>query len=144
MLVRRSGRTPCSVVTTARSRVGEDTSVQDGAVLHTTPMWPTRLGNQVTVGHNAHLEACTVEDKALIGSGSIVLHNARIGARRSWGPARSSATTRWSRRWRMALGVPATIKEGAVEPGHFDFGIQSYVHRAERYREELRRLPDHP
>jgi hypothetical protein len=32
----------------------------------------------------------------------------------------------------MALGVPATVKEGVVEPGHFDFGWQSYVDRAKR------------
>ena len=43
----------------------------------------------------------------------------------------------------MALGVPATIKEDSVEPGHFDFGVLSYVHRAERYKAELRRLPNH-
>ena len=59
--------------------VGDETSVQDGAVIHTTPVWPTLLGNRVTIGHNAHLEACTVEDRALVGSGSIVLHNAVVG-----------------------------------------------------------------
>ena len=60
--------------------VGEETSIQDGSILHTTPVWATRLGNRVTVGHNAHLEACTIEDRALVGSGSIVLHNAVVGA----------------------------------------------------------------
>ena len=40
----------------------------------------------------------------------------------------------------MALGIPATIKEGAVTPGHFDMGIQSYVDRRERFRTQLRRL----
>lgn len=124
--------------------VGEDTSVQDGAILHTTPMWSTVLGNQVTVGHNAHLEACTVEDKALVGSGSIVLHNAHIGREAIVGAGAFVGNNKVVPPLAMALGVPAAIKEGAVEPGHFDFGILSYVHRAERYREELRRLPDHP
>ncbi|HMV73303.1 MAG TPA: M10 family metallopeptidase C-terminal domain-containing protein, partial [Microthrixaceae bacterium] len=59
--------------------IGERTSVQDGAVLHTTPFWPTTVGNEVTIGHLAHLEGCTVEDKALIGIGSKVLHNATVG-----------------------------------------------------------------
>ena len=98
----------------------------------------------MTVGHNAHLEACTVEDKALIGSGSIVLHNARIGREAIVGAGAFVGNHKVVPPLAMALGVPATIKEGAVEPGHFDFGVLSYVHRAERYREELRRLPDHP
>ncbi|MCP4437000.1 MAG: gamma carbonic anhydrase family protein [Actinomycetia bacterium] len=123
--------------------VGEDSSVQDGAVLHTTPMWATVLGNHVTVGHNAHLEACTVEDKALIGSGSIVLHNAQIGREAVVGAGAFVGNNKVVPPLAMALGVPATIKPDAVEPGHFDFGVLSYVHRAERYREELRRLPDH-
>jgi carbonic anhydrase/acetyltransferase-like protein (isoleucine patch superfamily) len=40
----------------------------------------------------------------------------------------------------MALGVPATIKEGAVTPAHFDLGVESYVRRTSRYRDQLRRV----
>jgi hypothetical protein len=40
----------------------------------------------------------------------------------------------------MALGVPATIREDAVTPGHFDLGVASYVQRTGRYAEHLRRL----
>jgi carbonic anhydrase/acetyltransferase-like protein (isoleucine patch superfamily) len=43
--------------------VGERCSVQDGAVLHTTAVFPTTVGNEVTIGHLAHLEGCTVEDR---------------------------------------------------------------------------------
>ena len=58
--------------------VGENTSIQDGAVIHTTAFTPTKIGANVTVGHLAHLEGCIVHDWALVGSGSIVLHNAII------------------------------------------------------------------
>jgi carbonic anhydrase/acetyltransferase-like protein (isoleucine patch superfamily) len=141
----RSSVWPCAVLRgdDGEIAVGEDTSVQDGAVLHTTPMWPTVLGNHVTVGHNAHLEGCIVEDKALVGSGSIVLHNARIGREAIVGAGAFVGNQKTVPPLATALGVPATIKEGTVEPGHFDFGVLSYVHRAERYRDELRRLPDH-
>ena len=54
--------------------------VQDGAVLHTTPLLPTTVGNDVVIGHLAHLECCTVHDGALIGTGSIVLHRAVVEA----------------------------------------------------------------
>ena len=120
--------------------VGERCSVQDGAVLHTTAVFPTTVGNEVTIGHLAHLEGCIVEDKALIGSGSIVLHNAHVGAEAVVGGGAFVRNNQIVPALAMALGVPAVIKENAVLLGHFDLGIESYVKRAERYRKRLRRL----
>src|SRR5881227_2301961 len=48
--------------------VGARTSVQDGTVVHATPDLPTRIGAGCVVGHIAHLEGCTIEDGALVGS----------------------------------------------------------------------------
>ena len=120
--------------------VGERCSVQDGAVLHTTAVFPTTVGNDVTIGHLAHLEGCIVEDKALIGSGSIVLHNAHIGLEAVVGGGAFVRNNQVVPPLAMALGVPAVIKEDAVRPGHFDMGVESYVRRADRYRRRLRRI----
>ncbi|MEZ5239274.1 MAG: gamma carbonic anhydrase family protein [Microthrixaceae bacterium] len=120
--------------------IGEETSVQDGSILHTTPMWPTVLGDRVTIGHNAHLEACTIEDRALVGSGSIVLHRAVVGREAIVGAGAFVGNNKRVPPLAMALGVPAVIREDAVEPGHFDHGVDSYVNRAARYVGELRRL----
>jgi carbonic anhydrase/acetyltransferase-like protein (isoleucine patch superfamily) len=120
--------------------IGERCSIQDGAVLHTTPFHPTTLGDEVTVGHLAHLEGCRVEDKALIGSGSIVLHDAHIGREAVVGAGAFVGNKKVVPALAMALGVPATIKEHAVTPGHFDLGVESYVHRAVRFRDHLRRI----
>ena len=120
--------------------VGERCSVQDGAVLHTTAVFPTTVGNEVTIGHLALLEGCTVEDKALIGSGSIVLHNAHIGVEAVVGGGAFVRNNQRVPALAMALGVPAVVKENAVLPGHFDLGVESYVKRADRYRKRLRRL----
>ena len=120
--------------------VGERCSVQDGAVLHTTAVFPTTVGNDVTIGHLAHLEGCIVEDKALIGSGSIVLHNAHIGLEAEVGGGAFVRNNQVVPPLAMALGVPAVIKEDAVRPGHFDMGVESYVRRADRYRRRLRRI----
>lgn len=60
--------------------VGEETSIQDNAVIHCAAGLPTIIGARVTVGHGAMLEGCAVEDGALIGMGAIVLQHARIGA----------------------------------------------------------------
>ena len=59
--------------------IGARTSIQDGTVVHAGPGFPTVVGDGCVVGHLAHMEGCTVEDEALVGSGSVVLHYAVIG-----------------------------------------------------------------
>jgi carbonic anhydrase/acetyltransferase-like protein (isoleucine patch superfamily) len=59
--------------------VGERSNVQDGCVLHADPGVPLSVGSDVTIGHNATLHGCTVEDLVLIGMGAIVLNRARVG-----------------------------------------------------------------
>jgi carbonic anhydrase/acetyltransferase-like protein (isoleucine patch superfamily) len=59
--------------------VGERSNIQDGCVLHADPGVPLSLGSDVTVGHNATLHGCTVEDQVLIGMGAIVLNTAHVG-----------------------------------------------------------------
>ena len=59
--------------------VGENTNIQDGAIVHTNKDLPTHIGKDVTIGHNAIVHAVTIEDNALIGMGSILLDGAHIG-----------------------------------------------------------------
>ncbi len=59
--------------------IGARSNVQDGCVLHVDPGFPMMIGADVTIGHNAIVHGCTVEDGALIGMGAIVLNGARIG-----------------------------------------------------------------
>jgi len=59
--------------------IGENSNVQDGAVLHTDIGCPLTLGANVTVGHQAMLHGCTVSDNSLIGIGATVLNGAKIG-----------------------------------------------------------------
>ena len=60
--------------------VGAGTNIQDGVTVHVDAEYPVRVGAGVSVGHNAVLHGCTVEDGALIGMGAIVLNGAVIGA----------------------------------------------------------------
>ena len=48
--------------------------------IHVDPGFPARVGTGVTVGHNAVLHGCTVEDDSLVGMGAVVLNGASIGA----------------------------------------------------------------
>jgi carbonic anhydrase/acetyltransferase-like protein (isoleucine patch superfamily) len=59
--------------------VGENSNVQDGAVLHTDAGSPLVIGSNVTIGHQAMLHGCTVGDNSLIGIGAVVLNGARVG-----------------------------------------------------------------
>lgn len=59
-------------------RVGARTNIQDGAVLHGEGDLPCHVGEDCTVGHNAILHACRIDDRCLIGMGALILSRARI------------------------------------------------------------------
>jgi carbonic anhydrase/acetyltransferase-like protein (isoleucine patch superfamily) len=62
-------------------RMGNKVNIQDGACVHCTfEKTETILGNNVSVGHNAIVHGCVVEDNVLIGMGAIVMDNAHIGS----------------------------------------------------------------
>lgn len=121
-------------------RIGARTSIQDGAILHTTHFQPTVVGDECVIGHLAHLEGCTIHDGALVGSGSVVLHEAVVesGALVGAGAVVSGGTVVPAKA--MALGIPAKIRPDVVTPEMIQLGMQSYVDRAHRYRAELRRI----
>ena len=61
-------------------RIGARTNLQDHCVVHVTrERFPTRIGDEVTVGHRATVHGCTVGDGALVGIGATVLDGAVIG-----------------------------------------------------------------
>jgi carbonic anhydrase/acetyltransferase-like protein (isoleucine patch superfamily) len=61
-------------------RIGAKSNVQDCAVLHGMRyVYPVIIGEMVTIGHNATVHGCVVEDAVLIGIGAAILNNARIG-----------------------------------------------------------------
>lgn len=59
--------------------IGQDSNIQDGAILHTDEGYPMHIGKGVTVGHKAMLHGCTVGDYSLIGINAVVLNGANIG-----------------------------------------------------------------
>jgi len=62
-------------------RMGNKVNIQDGACIHCTyQKTKTVLGNNVSVGHNAIVHGCTVEDNVLIGMGAIVMDGVKIGS----------------------------------------------------------------
>ena len=59
-------------------RVGRRTNIQDNVTVHVSTGVPTVIGDEVTVGHNAVLHACTIDDNVMVGMGAIVMDGAHI------------------------------------------------------------------
>ncbi|HNP57329.1 MAG TPA: gamma carbonic anhydrase family protein [Gordonia sp. (in: high G+C Gram-positive bacteria)] len=121
--------------------VGEKTNIQDGTVVHCTVIDATIIGARCTVGHNAHIEGATIGDEVLIASGSIVLNGSSIGDGAIVGAGAVVPFNFVVPPRRMALGIPAKIREGYEVPqGHIDLNTTMYFENGKYYRENLRRL----
>ncbi len=120
--------------------IGSSTSVQDGSVIHCTSTLDTIVGDRCTVGHNAHLEGCTVLDDTLIGSGAVVLHAAVIGPHALVGACALVGNGKVVPAHARALGVPAIITENAVGTDDFAHNVTTYVAKATAYPSLLRRI----
>lgn len=60
--------------------LGEGSNIQDGVAVHADPGYPVRIGRGVSIGHNATIHGCSIDDDCLIGMGATVLNGAQIGA----------------------------------------------------------------
>ena len=123
--------------------IGARTSIQDGTVLHTSAQWPTVIGSDCVVGHNAHLEGVVIEDRCLIGSMStclqrvVVEHDSLIGA-----AALLVEGTRVPSGSR-ALGAPAKIAQhpdGARFAAALRDGVDEYLRNAAHFAQCMRRV----
>ena len=125
-----------------RIQIGARTSVQDGTVLHTTEQWPTVIGSDCVVGHNAHLEGCTVEDRCLIGSGSVVLNRAVVRRGSVVGAGAVVPAGVAVPAVHLAVGVPVKLRrlEETRQAAWIDVGVGEYLANAGRYRSGLRRI----
>jgi carbonic anhydrase/acetyltransferase-like protein (isoleucine patch superfamily) len=121
--------------------VGGGTSIQDGTVVHTTPITPTRVGADCVIGHLVHLEGCQIGDGCLVGSGAIVLNGAVIESGALVGAGALVPGSMTVPTGAMALGVPATLKLDSVNAeAHIAPGVWMYRERSKTYRAQLRRL----
>jgi carbonic anhydrase/acetyltransferase-like protein (isoleucine patch superfamily) len=116
--------------------IGDNSNVQDGAVLHVSEGYPCVVGRNVTIGHRAIVHGCTVEDGALIGMGAIVLDGAHIGAGAMIAAGAVVSPGMDVPPGKLALGVPARVF-GPLSPAQKELGpraVRIYVARKEAYR----------
>lgn len=109
-------------------RIGKNTNIQDNSVIHNSDDFPTIIGDDVTVGHNAIVHACSVGNKVLIGMGAIVLDGAEIGDETIIGAGSIVTYGKKIPSGVLALGSPAkVIRELTVEEK------KSLIDSAEKY-----------
>jgi carbonic anhydrase/acetyltransferase-like protein (isoleucine patch superfamily) len=120
--------------------IGARTSVQDGSVLHAGPGFPTVVGSGCVIGHLVHLEGCVIDDECLIGSGSIVLHHARVRRGATVGANAVVPNTMEVPADALAVGVPAEIRRGRSNRLLIEAAAAEYVANGHHYRDSLARI----
>ena len=138
----RSSVWPCAVVRgdIERVEVGDDTNIQDGAVLHADPGMPCVIGERVTVGHRATVHGCTIGDEVLIGIGATVLNGAVVGAQSIVGAHALVPEGMEVPPGVLVVGTPARVKRDLTPEERAGLAAQAgrYVANAARHREGAR------
>jgi carbonic anhydrase/acetyltransferase-like protein (isoleucine patch superfamily) len=112
-------------------RIGEETSLQDGTIVHSTLGWShTVVGHRVTVGHRVILHGCQVEDDVLVGMGAILMDNVRVGRHSIIGAGAVVSAGKVIPPRSLVLGVPArvvrTVTDAEIQ-GMIAHGHEEYV-----------------
>ena len=122
--------------------LGENSNVQDNAVIHTEKGFPCVVEDNVTVGHAAVLHGCTVKNGALIGMGAIVLNGAVVGENAIVGAGSLVAEGKTVAPGTLVVGTPArfvrNLTEEEIRTMHRN--TAQYVEEARRFEAGLRRI----
>ena len=122
--------------------LGENSNVQDNAVIHTEKGFPCVVEDNVTVGHAAVLHGCTVKSGALIGMGAIVLNGAVVGENAIVGAGSLVAEGKTVAPGTLVVGTPArfvrNLTEEEIRTMHRN--TAHYVEEAHRFEAGLRRI----
>ena len=122
-----------------RIEIGAGSNIQDGAVIHADPGFPTRVGKNVTVGHNAMLHGCTIGDGTLVGINAVVLNGAFIGKGCLIGANALVTEGMEIPDGSLVLGSPAKIKSQLSDEQQqgLILNAEHYVGNGSRYNAEL-------
>jgi carbonic anhydrase/acetyltransferase-like protein (isoleucine patch superfamily) len=116
-------------------RIGARSNLQDLSMVHVMRgTHPTRIGDDVTVGHSAVVHGCTIEDRCLIGMGAILLNGCRIGTGSIVAAGTLVPEGMVIPPGSLAMGVPAKVRR-PVSPDE-DASIARYAESYVRYRLE--------
>jgi len=122
--------------------VGRDSNVQDGSVLHTDHGSPLVIGEGVTIGHQVMLHGCTIGDFSLVGIGSVILNNARIGRNCIVGAGALVTEGKEFPDGVLIVGAPAKVVRElrAEQIARLRTMAEHYVQQQQRHARSLRRI----
>lgn len=120
--------------------IGEETNIQDCAVVHTDPGIRVVLGRGVTVGHHAIVHGCEVGDHSLIGINAVVLNHAKIGRYCTIGANALVTQGQEIPDYSLVLGSPGKVVRQMSPDGRagLEKSAAGYVKRAREYLQSLR------
>jgi carbonic anhydrase/acetyltransferase-like protein (isoleucine patch superfamily) len=120
-------------------KLGPDTNLQDGSIIHTDEGLDVQLGRGVTVGHRVVLHGCQIDDFSLVGIGAVVLNRVRIGKHCLIGAGALITEGKQIPDRSLVLGTPARVTRALTdaEVQHLLFSAAHYVHNGQRYRTSL-------
>ena len=119
--------------------IGAGSNVQDGAVLHVDPGFPLRVGERVSIGHQAMLHGCTIGNGSLIAIKAVVLNGAVIGEQSLVGAGAIVTEGKTFPPRSLLLGAPAKVARELTDKDlqMLKSAADSYVRRAALYRRSL-------
>ena len=120
--------------------IGDDSNVQDNAVLHTDPGCPITIGKGVSIGHQVMLHGCTIGDGALIGIAAVVLNSAVVGKDCLVGAGAVITENKSFPDRTVIFGAPAKAMREVTEDNiaRLRFSADSYVQRGSYFKENLK------
>ena len=120
--------------------IGEESNLQDGAVGHSDPGAPLKIGDRVTIGHQAIVHGCTIGDDCLIGMGARVLNGASIGPQCLVGAGALVTEGKSFDGGSLIVGVPARVVRPLTdtEKDAIRLSAAHYAEKAARYAAALR------
>lgn len=123
--------------------VGPRTNVQDNCIIHVGDWQPTLLGADVTVGHGATFESCTIEDGCVIGMNAVILQEAVVGEGSLVAAGAVVTEGQHIPPGSLVAGVPARIRKTLEGPSArwVERSARHYVDLSRRYLEEEVRGP---
>ncbi|TFG12402.1 gamma carbonic anhydrase family protein [Candidatus Thorarchaeota archaeon] len=126
--------------------IGDETNVQDGAVVHSTDTYTTIIGKRVNIGHNASVHGEQIEDDAAIGMNTVIMVGAKVAKRSLIGNGAVLHPKTATEEDGVYAGVPAKLlrkmTSDDIARKTIEKYVQSYVDNTELFKKTLNRLDE--
>jgi carbonic anhydrase/acetyltransferase-like protein (isoleucine patch superfamily) len=116
-------------------RIGSNSNIQDGTLVHTMVGAPTVVGDWVTVGHRVVLHGCTIENNSLIGMGAVLLNHVHVGEGSIVAAGAVVAENTVIPPRSVYMGVPAKFRRPVAESeqAFINMHAEHYIEYKDRY-----------